>query len=581
MPTVLAARSVDPGPTTDLIVQEPAGQVKVLMMNGTTWVDSGFVSAGASVWRIVATGDFNGDSKPDLVWQYPEGHVLVWFLDGTDRISYGYVSTTRTVWRVAGAGDFNGDGKPDIVWQYPEGHVQVWLMDGTTMIGSLSLWPSPTEWDVRAVEDMDGDGLPDLIWQYPGGSVVVWYMDGAQKIGAATIFQGATAWHVSSAGDMDGDGRPDLIWIHPERAVIVWLMDGAVRVDGFSILTSCHVGLRPENPEEARISIVNHGPAPAVFELTLNGRKYSRVSDVLTAIASMPDEFAGEPAYRKAWRFMKDHYRHWVPLTASGWYHWPVLALNSAGFGYCDDAAAILAHIWRAHGFDARVWELYGHVVPEVFADGRWQLFDPDLRVYYTDEQGLVVGVERLERDPLLITEPWHPLPDAMDNAYSEEVAALYTSTIDNRIAAPEAPIDGVLRFALPPQASLEFPLSIDETVVGYEGSPVPSEFYRHALLTLPAGWTGSIGTPLIVHAIEGKGTVQIGEEVFDMPSQALDDYIAQRPAFAWEIDVLASTAPVKVTYFISPIVWQLGPLNVLSLEGWGWLPGLGIYMNE
>lgn len=70
------------------------------------------------------------------------------------------------------------------------------------------------------------------------------------------------------------------------------------------------------------------------------------------------------------------------------------LYLNSMGFGYCDDVANVLSSLCAAAGYQTRVWELNGHVVCEVYNNGRWELYDADLRTLYVDHVGNLVGVE-------------------------------------------------------------------------------------------------------------------------------------------------------------------------------------------
>jgi len=40
-------------------------------------------------------------------------------------------------WRIIGTGDFNGDGKADILWrQVHTGESAIWLIDGVTLLGA-------------------------------------------------------------------------------------------------------------------------------------------------------------------------------------------------------------------------------------------------------------------------------------------------------------------------------------------------------------------------------------------------------------------------------------------------------------
>ena len=68
----------------DLLWQHPTGPVSAWLMNGTTLKDGVQIFAGATTWQVVATGDFNGDSKTDIVWQDTNGDGLVTLADSSD-----------------------------------------------------------------------------------------------------------------------------------------------------------------------------------------------------------------------------------------------------------------------------------------------------------------------------------------------------------------------------------------------------------------------------------------------------------------------------------------------------------------
>jgi hypothetical protein len=57
-----------------------------------------------------------------------------------------------TSWKVVSTGDFNGDGKPDLLWQHTAGWLAVWYMDGVTATGFTMLTPNnsgDTSWKLR------------------------------------------------------------------------------------------------------------------------------------------------------------------------------------------------------------------------------------------------------------------------------------------------------------------------------------------------------------------------------------------------------------------------------------------------
>ena len=73
-------------------------------MNGTTLASSGPTLTLADLdWKVVGTGDFNGDSKADIAWRNAStGQVYVWLMDGTTLASHGAVFTLADAnWKVA------------------------------------------------------------------------------------------------------------------------------------------------------------------------------------------------------------------------------------------------------------------------------------------------------------------------------------------------------------------------------------------------------------------------------------------------------------------------------------------------
>ena len=95
----------------------------------------------------------------DLLWQHDNGAVGLWKMNG---LSAGQIvmltpSQVDPVWRMVGSGDLNGDGKPEIVWQHQTGGwLLAWFMSGEAVQQAVyltpnrvttprgRLWPSPT-----------------------------------------------------------------------------------------------------------------------------------------------------------------------------------------------------------------------------------------------------------------------------------------------------------------------------------------------------------------------------------------------------------------------------------------------------
>lgn len=275
--------------------------------------------------------------------------------------------------------------------------------------------------------------------------------------------------------------------------------------------------LSTNTPETDYVRIINSSDSTASFSFNLNNKMFSSDSDLLTAIQAMAPEYPGEPLQRKVWRFIRDNRYHWYPLADYySFTSWttssPALFFNSIGFGFCGNSAQLFCQIMTLFGYQTRIWGLEGHIVSEALINGRWEMYDADLQVYYLSRQGDVAGVEELVADPTLITNPAILVPGALPNAYSQEVADIYSSTGDN-VTDTWAYDDIVnsysLNMQIPPSGILELPAVF--------GAPVhttwtDAPYYTNARLTVPRGWSGALDTTLALHSIgyEGPHTLSV-----------------------------------------------------------------------
>jgi hypothetical protein len=218
------------------------GRDDILWRNGhgslSNWLadaDGGFTNNDpnalvtvAPTWRVVATGDFNGDHRADILWQHgplpsdgPGDAVQFSNWLGTQAGGFtvndanAFFTIVPPIWAPAGTGDFNGDGRDDILWRSLDGTHSNWL--GTDTGGFIindtnALVHVPIDWTVAGTGDFDGDGNADILWRNNNGLLSNWLGTdtGGFFINDAVAL---TPWvgSVAGIGDFDGNGRDDIL----------------------------------------------------------------------------------------------------------------------------------------------------------------------------------------------------------------------------------------------------------------------------------------------------------------------------------------------------------------------------------
>ena len=332
------------------------------------------------------------------------------------------------------------------------------------------------------------------------------------------------------------------------------------------------------------VSIVNPGVETAQLGISAEGFLFQDQKELLAYIHSMPAIVANEPDYQKAWRFLTARGYQYTPLTGSDQQQDPLLFINSLGYGYCDDFANVLATIWQWQGYQARIWGLNGHVVPEIQVNSQWMMFDANYGVYYRDSAGQIASVDELEDNPNLITQPVDPIYPLSNWAYDQVLYNIYSTTQDNAIAPVSAPVSRGMKFELPGHSTFTFPVASDPNTFYQDGVTPSTPLYYLAQMQIPSvAYDTVLDLPLFVVGVTGSGAVQIDNQVFEIGSGELTAYFAQFCTAGNNVDpvrmmtVMAGSSNVVISMSLSAFAVD-GPTNpAMEIYQYNSGPAMGI----
>lgn len=216
---------------SDLMFRHPtSGSFATWVMNGATISQTVNVTANAgSAYRIVGSGDFNGDGRVDLLWTSAGRDLWMWISNGT-QFSTISLGTYPAGWVPVAVGDVNADGMADIVWRHePSGSVAFWQMNGANTTKVVNVNPkAPLPYRVVAVEDFNADGRADIVWSNDSTRDLVMWIAGTDSYTAHSLGAYPVGWEPVGAGDINRDSRADLFWRHiPSGSFAYWVMNGS------------------------------------------------------------------------------------------------------------------------------------------------------------------------------------------------------------------------------------------------------------------------------------------------------------------------------------------------------------------
>jgi hypothetical protein len=201
-------------------------------------------------WRLVGTGDFDGDGNADLLWyNNSTGETQIWFMTGaaigrraTVLAENGQPIFIGPPWSIVAVGDFNEDGFADILWHNSAtGETQIWIM-GVTQVASRptvlggnghpALVGLP--WSIVGAGDFNRDRNSDILWHNSAtGETQIWFMSGSRVASRVTVLGEdghpvlvGLPWSIVGVGDFDNDSNDDILWHNSSTGETqIWFMD--------------------------------------------------------------------------------------------------------------------------------------------------------------------------------------------------------------------------------------------------------------------------------------------------------------------------------------------------------------------
>ena len=138
------------------------------------------------------------------------------------------------------------------------------------------------------------------------------------------------------------------------------------------------------------------------------------------------------------------------PVYDCGYIRDPVKMINVYSVGYCDMLGPTMAGVMKDMGVGpSRTLNLpgWGHVVAEVFYDGKWHYLDLDVRAAFRRDDGSLASMDEAKKDDALWKRSSSPLFFPLDNVAS--VRKVYADTpvqVRHGVNMGGATMDYVLR---------------------------------------------------------------------------------------------------------------------------------------
>ena len=273
--------------TVDILWQHNNGQVHFWpIVNGQRQGGINISSPVGPEWRLIGARDLNGDKTDDILWQHNNGQVHYWpILNGQRQAGINISSPVGPEWRLIGSWDLNGDGTYDILWQHNNGQVHYWpIVNGQRQAGINISSPVGPDWRLIGGGDLNGDKTDDILWQYINGQVHYWpILNGQRQAGINISSPVGPEWRLISVRDLNGDKTDDILWRHNNGQVHYWPILNGQRQAGINISSAVGpvwklIGARDLNGDKTDDILWQHINGQVHYWPILNGQRQAGIN---------------------------------------------------------------------------------------------------------------------------------------------------------------------------------------------------------------------------------------------------------------------------------------------------------------
>lgn len=170
-------------------------------------------------WRIVGTGDLNGDGNADVLTRHTDGTWRFYAMRGTQHLKEIDITSALPedlLWSFAGIGDFNGDGIDEVLLRHSTGRWAYFTREDEEPFGLEHELDLPQDLRARfaSVANLNGDATDDVLLHHENGQ---WFYHPLQQgmavdpHGILLDLSGDASLALSGIGDLNGDGKEDVL----------------------------------------------------------------------------------------------------------------------------------------------------------------------------------------------------------------------------------------------------------------------------------------------------------------------------------------------------------------------------------